>query len=280
VIKKLGSGTDSAEISSVVASNGVRLVKGDQERQSSQPKGGMQEELQTVGIDNRGNDSGVDYQQSFPYGPGSPLSFPRISPFQQDGLMTPPPRSVSPFQEGLLSPPGDPQSEPQPYFGDPDSNRPPFAPGGPSSPIENALARLSAAAIHISPAVATASDENINPALLERGNRPPSPPIVPNYQIPGAAVDQALATTPNECQQETGVGRKRSAEPRKTGRITKAPGPKNLGTQKLAGASKKSVERRATMTENEPAQPSARTRKRKLNPDGEEFVKPKKGRRN
>src|ERR1700733_284490 len=123
IIKKLGSGTDSTEISPEVASNGVGLVEGDQKWQSSQPKGGMQnsEELQMVGIDDQcGNNP--DYQQSSPYGPGSSESLFQLvdTSYPQDQLMTSFPQSVLPFQQDRLSPPRDPDT------------RLPFAPGGPS----------------------------------------------------------------------------------------------------------------------------------------------------
>src|ERR1700733_708235 len=81
-----------------------------------------------------------------------------------------------------------------------------------------------------------------------RGNRSPSLPTVSNYQVPGAAVDQTLATAPNEYQQETGQGRKRSGEPRKAGHIAKMPGHKNTGTRGPARASTRVVGRTRSTT--------------------------------
>lgn len=158
--------------------------------------------------------------------------------------------------------------------------QPPFAAGGLSSPIENAFAHLSAASIHIPAGVPMiTNDKNIDPALLERGNYSPSTPPISNYQIPGATIDHALAIA-DECLQESGPAEKLSVS-RKAGCVpAKTQGPKNLRMQKQVlarGAAVARVRALTQVTENEPAAADVRTCKCKLNPDGEEFTNPKKG---
>jgi hypothetical protein len=123
------------------------------------------------------------------------------------------------------------------------------------------------------------NDKNIDPALLKRGNYSPSTPPISNYQIPSATIDHALAIA-DECPQESGPAEKLSVS-RKAGCVpAKTQGPKNLRTQKQAlvrGAAVARVRAPTRVMENEPAAANARTCKHKLNPDGEEFANPKKG---
>jgi hypothetical protein len=79
------------------------------------------------------------------------------------------------------------------------------------------------------------NDENIDLALLERGNYSPSTPPISNYQIPSATIDHALATA-DECPWESGPAGKLSVS-RKAGHVpAKTQGPKNSRTQKQAPA--------------------------------------------
>ena len=270
VVRKLGNTDDSTKTSSEMASaenqssNGVSYIEGDQGYPDSW--GGMDEDIDNhdENIDNRGNNA-VDYQHLNQSSSNTQNSSPRCT---------------SPFQQAQLSPPRDPQSEthvPQVHLSGPTTTpvRSPFAPGGPSSPIENAFTRLAATSAHIPAAFSMVTNDNvIDPALLKMGNHVPT---VSDYQLPCATVDQALVTTPEEmCLAE------KKSTPKKGRRVTKAQGPKNSGTQKRGPARNKSLRgaRAPTqMTENQPAQTPPRTRKRKRNPDGDEFTNPKKGKR-
>lgn len=135
------------------------------------------------------------------------------------------------------------------------------------------LAHLSAALIHNPPAILLVTNkEVIDPVLLERGNCSPNIPA-PDYQLPGATIDQILATTPNKHPWKSNPTNKKAKGNR--GSINKVQGPKSSGIQKLV---KKNTGKKTVQTENELLAPETSTRacKHKLNPNGEEFVVPKK----
>jgi hypothetical protein len=114
------------------------------------------------------------------------------------------------------------------------------------------------------------------------GNHLPNPPVASNYQVPGAIIDPALAAQPDEQRKALRTVTKKAS------RGSKAQDPKKSKSATTKTATRKrapvhtngTVERETTKaTENDPPEAGGRTRKRKLNPDSEEFVQMKKGRR-
>jgi hypothetical protein len=151
----------------------------------------------------------------------------------------------------------------------------PFAPNGPSSPIENAFARLAATA---------PSHDNIDPRLLDNSmNQAP----LTDYQLPGAVVDEVLATQSLPPQKMTQPAKKQW-KPRRKG--TKSGDTENLevgATQHTLTAAQKGAATRAANRAAEEARAMeaakdptrGRKRKGRLNWEGGEFEKPKKARR-
>ena len=193
----------------------------------------------------------------------------------------------------------------------------PFATNGPSSPIENAFARLAASAavasIHIPAAPAQPNDENIDPRLFETGVPPTNNRPLSDYQIPGAIVDQYIASELMGHHKTVGTGKKcgmkkKSAENASTELENMEIGlrqPMLTATQKQSAtwaankaaaearshvltaaqkraatraANKAAAEARSHVVEKELS--GGRKRKSRVDPNGEEFVRPKKARRN
>jgi hypothetical protein len=161
----------------------------------------------------------------------------------------------------------------------------PFAPNGPTSPIEHAFARLAASAttpsIHIpAPTPPYACDPNLDPRLLDKECNPPMnrPPLA-DYQLPSATINEALSVSPSvpTARKQAGTSHMHN---------TKSRASRKIGTTAQTTAAEKRAATQATSKATEeaglqPADNSTRGRKRKnrLNPDGEEFVKPKKAKR-
>jgi hypothetical protein len=157
-----------------------------------------------------------------------------------------------------------------------------FAPNGPTSPIEHAFACLAASAttplIHIpTPTLPYACDPNLDHRLFDKECNPPvnCPPLT-DYQLPGATIDEALSISPSvptACKQAE-TSHAHNAKSRDSRKVS---------TTAQTTAAKKCTAMQATSTVTEEAglqtaNNSTRGRKHKnrLNPDGEEFVKPKK----
>jgi hypothetical protein len=138
-----------------------------------------------------------------------------------------------------------------------------LAPGGPSSPIENAFARLATAAASLPINNPVPGGENIDPGLLNIVNHAPA-----NYHLPVAVVDHGLAMPVDQGpRKEQAPPRKKKGQP-KADAENESPQP-HLAFQEhmAAGATKKSVESTAG---------SGRKRTVRLNPNGEVFKRPKK----
>lgn len=161
----------------------------------------------------------------------------------------------------------------------------PFAPNGPTSPIKHAFACLAASvttpSIHIpAPTPPYACDPNLNPRLFDKECNPPMncPPLA-DYQLPSATVDEALSISPSGPTAHKQPGTRCAHN-------TKSRDSRNIGTTAQTTAAEKCAATWAASKVTEEAglqttDNSTRGRKRKnrLNPDGEEFVKPKKAKR-
>ena len=148
---------------------------------------------------------------------------------------------------------------------------PPLAPGGPSSPIENAFARLATAAASLAinnpPCHPVPGEESIDPILLDMVNH--APPT--NYHLPGAVVGHELAALLTEYQ---GPRKKQPPSGKKRGRPRS-----NAENESTQPVSKKRTAARGTKAADEVGEPAVeggRKRKARLNANGEEFERPKK----
>ena len=137
---------------------------------------------------------------------------------------------------------------------------------------------MTTSSIHIpAPTPPHACDPNLDPRLFDKECNPPvnHPPLA-NYQLPGVTIDEALSVSPSgpTAHKQPGTSRARNAKSRDS---------RNVGTTAQTTAAEKHTAKWATSKVAEEAglqmaDNSTRGRKRKnrLNPDGEEFVKPKK----
>jgi hypothetical protein len=160
----------------------------------------------------------------------------------------------------------------------PTATRIPFAPGGPSSPIENAFARLAATAGSIPMAPFTPGDQEIDPVLLDVGNRSINHSS-DDYQLPGAIIHASLTAPPTVIK--TSRGGKKGRKPRgdKAGGDSENAPPTQTSAQKRAAtlAAKKGGAPQALGVEEDLG--GKRKRKARLNPDGEVFIAPVKAKK-
>jgi hypothetical protein len=146
-----------------------------------------------------------------------------------------------------------------------------LAPGGPSSPIENAFSHLATAAASLpinNPAChLIPGEESINPILLDMVSH--APPT--NYHLPGAVVGHELATPLTAYQ-----GPRKKQLPAGKQRGWPRANAENESTQP---ASKKHMAAQGTKKAEEaivPVVEGGRKHKARLNPNGQEFERPKK----